>query len=131
MTEKGRGIIPCLFCFIRSSDLPRMSAVMAHTHLLVLCLQFLPFRRKNLDNQCRDSQEKPLNGKPPPTDAQPPQDATVLCYQLRFCNHLDIHIFAFAFRTGHLPNPLSKRWLHFRTHQNQKQSVRRYFSRMN
>jgi hypothetical protein len=79
-----------------------MSAILAHAHCLVFGFQLLPFGSENLDNQCRNSEEKPLERNPPPTDAKPPKAATVFRHQLSFCHGLDTNICAVAFWASHL-----------------------------
>lgn len=83
-----------------------MSAILADTHAFVCGFQFLPLGGKNLDNQCRNEQADPLDRKPPPTNADPPNDAVVLVLQLGFSYHLDIHIVAAALGTSHFTIPL-------------------------
>jgi len=88
-----------------------MTTVLTDTHAFVCSLQFLPFGGKNLDNQCRDSQENPLDGEPPPTNEDPPEDAAVFVFQLGFSDHLDIHIGAAALRTCHFSFSLQSLFL--------------------
>jgi hypothetical protein len=87
-------------CFI-GSCLPRIATTLANAHCLVDGLDLLLLRHKNSKNQRRDGEEEPLDGNPPPTDEQPPENSVVLILQLGFCNHLNIHIIASAFRTYH------------------------------
>ena len=106
-----------------------MTAALAHAHAYVFCLQLLPLGGENLDNQCRDCQENPLERKPPPTDKEPPEDAAVLGYQLCFSNC------TFTLELPHLGQVmlfllLSKRWLYCRTLQSQKQSAIPRISRL-
>jgi len=78
-----------------------MTAVLTDTHAFVNSLQLLPLRGKNLDNKCRDGQEDPLDGDPPPTNKNPPEEAAVFGLQLGFSDHLNIHIGAATFWTSH------------------------------
>lgn len=86
-----------------------MATGLTNTHAFVGGLQLLSFRCENLNNQCRDGQENPFDGEPPPTNEDPPEDAAVFGLQLGFSDHLDIYIGAAAFWTSHflfLPSTL-------------------------
>jgi len=78
-----------------------MTAVLANAHAFVCGFQLLSFGGKNLDNQCRNGQEKPLDGDPPPTNENPPKEAMMFVFQLGFSDHLNIHIGAATFWTSH------------------------------
>lgn len=99
--EKARDLIPWPFLRIYLFCSPCVTAVLANAHAFVGGLQLLPLGGKNLDNQGRDGQENPLDGEPPPTNEDPPEDAAVFVFQLGFSDHLNIYIGAAALRTSH------------------------------
>lgn len=83
------------------SGFPVVAAILANAHGAMLNLRFVFLRGENFDDQGRDCKYKPLDGPPPPADEQPPEQAVVNRFQIGFRYHLDIYIFASAFRTFH------------------------------
>ena len=127
--ERAGGIIPWpLFLFMRLFCFPGFAAILANAHAFVNGFQLLPLGGKNLDNQRRNGQEDPLDGKPPPTDEKPPKDAAVFGLQFGFRYHLDIYIGAAALGTSHFNSPSTFWFLHYELDGLKNQSVLMEFS---
>ena len=100
--QKRQGNNPLPSFFMQLFNFPRMAAVIANTHLFVGGYHLSSFRNKNLDDQCRKGENQPLDGEPPPSNKQPPNNASMLGFKLCFSNHLNIRIGTIALRTNQL-----------------------------
>ena len=90
---KGRGMFPSLL------DFPVIAAILADTYGFRDVHSLLLPVPEDLEDQRRNGQEDPLDGDPPPTHEDPPENAVMLILQLYLVYDLDIHILTAAFRT--------------------------------
>ena len=80
---------------------PTVPAFLAQAHGLYVVDDPLLFMPEDLEQQRRHREEDPFDRDPPPAHEEPPEDAVVGILQLGFVDHLNVDIFASAFRADH------------------------------
>lgn len=92
-------VLPHQFLFLLHA--PTIGAILTDANGLLLVQNFLSLGCKNCNNEGREGEEQPPEGKPPPANEQPPQNAVMLVFYLHFVHNSYIYIFTATPGTFH------------------------------